>query len=143
MGAKLRVSSLVPTGLVVESMTEAATEITVVARSCRAIMSGLRTGRRVQLRLRARRFACNTPFCPRKIFAERFEGEVVGERSRRSSRLECLVHQLGLALGGRPAASFARRLMLPVSNDTLLRVVRRRARLPTARLQVIGIDDWA
>jgi transposase len=100
-------------------------------------------GRRVQLRLRARRFACNTPFCPRKIFAERFEGEVVGERSRRSSRLECLVHQLGLALGGRPAASFARRLMLPVSNDTLLRVVRRRARLPTARLQVIGIDDWA
>jgi transposase len=95
------------------------------------------------LRLRARRFACNTPFCPRKIFAERFEGEVVGERSRRSSRLECLVHQLGLALGGRPAASFARRLMLPVSKDTLLRVVRRRARLPTARLQVIGIDDWA
>jgi hypothetical protein len=28
---------------------------------------------------------------------------------------------LGLALGGRPAASFAKRLMLPVSNDTLLR----------------------
>jgi hypothetical protein len=36
---------------------------------------------------------------------------------------DCIVHHLGLALGGRPAASFARRLMLPVSNDTLLRVV--------------------
>jgi hypothetical protein len=35
------------------------------------------------------------------------------------------------------------RLMLPVSNDTLLRVVRRRARLPTAPLTVVGIDDWA
>jgi hypothetical protein len=32
---------------------------------------------------------------------------------------------LGLALGGRPAAAFADRLMMPVSNDTLLRVVRR------------------
>jgi transposase len=33
--------------------------------------------------------------------------------------------------------------MLPVSNDTLLRVVRRRARVPTEPLIVIGIDDWA
>ena len=57
--------------------------------------------------------------------------------------MECLVHHLGLALGGRPAANFAKRLMLPISNDTLLRVVRRRARLPTAPLTVVGIDDWA
>ena len=33
--------------------------------------------------------------------------------------------------------------MLPVSNDTLLRVVRRRASLPDDQLNVIGIDDWA
>ena len=33
--------------------------------------------------------------------------------------------------------------MLPVSNDTLLRVVRRRARLPIEPLTVVGIDDWA
>jgi transposase len=37
----------------------------------------------------------------------------------------------------------AKRLMLPVSSDTLLRVVRRRARLPSHPLKVIGIDDWA
>ncbi|PAQ12271.1 hypothetical protein CIT26_01395 [Mesorhizobium temperatum] len=46
---------------------------------------------------------------------------VVAERSRRTSCLECVVHHLGLALGGRPAASIAKRLMVPVSNDTLLR----------------------
>ena len=68
---------------------------------------------------------------------------MVAERSRRTSRLECLVHHLGLALGGRPAAGFAKRLMVPVSNDTLLRVVRRRSKLPEAPLNVIGIDDWA
>jgi transposase len=33
--------------------------------------------------------------------------------------------------------------MLPVSNDTLLRVVRRRARSGTDPLRVVGVDDWA
>lgn len=33
--------------------------------------------------------------------------------------------------------------MLPVSNDTLLRIVRRHARLKTEPLRVVGIDDWA
>ena len=33
--------------------------------------------------------------------------------------------------------------MLPVSNDTLLRVVRRRTALRTDPLTVVGIDDWA
>lgn len=54
-----------------------------------------------------------------------------------------IVHHLGLVLGGRPAAGFAKRLMLPVSRDTLLRVVRRRSRPPADPLRVIGIDDWA
>jgi transposase len=48
-----------------------------------------------------------------------------------------------LALGGRPAASFAKRLMLPVSNDTLLRVVRRRTAPRADPLTVVGVDDWA
>lgn len=58
-------------------------------------------------------------------------------------QIKGIVHPLGLALGGRPAASFAQRLMLPVSNDTLLRVVRRRARVPEEPLMVIGNDDFA
>ena len=49
----------------------------------------------------------------------------------------------GIALGGRPAAALARRLMLPVSKDTLLRAVRRRAAGDGSPLHVIGIDDWA
>ena len=32
--------------------------------------------------------------------------------------------------------------MVPVSNYTLLRVVRRRARLRTETVNVAGIDDW-
>lgn len=78
-------------------------------------------GKKIELRLVARRFVCSAPLCRRRIFAERFDDGVVAERSRRTSCLECVVHHLGLALGGRPAASIAKRLVVPVSNDTLLR----------------------
>ena len=81
--------------------------------------------------------------CLRAVFAERFDTTVLAERARRTNRLEEIVHHLGLAMGGRPGAGFAQRLMLPVSNDTLLRVVRRRALPRTEKLAVIGIDDWA
>ena len=63
--------------------------------------------------------------------------------ARRTTRLEGIVHHLGLALGGRPGQAFARRLLLPVSKDTLLRVVRRHAALPVEVPRVVGIDDWA
>lgn len=81
--------------------------------------------------------------CGRQIFTKRFADGVLAPSARRTARLDGTIHHLGLALGGRPGASFAKRLMLPVSNDTLLRVVRRRARLPSHPLKVIGIDDWA
>ena len=53
------------------------------------------------------------------------------------------MHHVGLALGGRPGQSIARRLLLPVSKDTLLRVVRRNAARSDAAPRVVGIDDWA
>jgi hypothetical protein len=41
------------------------------------------------------------------------------------------------------AASVAKRLMLPVGNDTLLRVVRRCGSPRFVPPTVIGIDEWA
>ena len=164
MASNLRLSSLIPAGLIVESVTAEEGALVVSARStigrracplCSRLSGRIHSryvrtvadlpcaGKKVELRLVARRFVCEAPFCRRRIFAERFENDIVAARSRRTSRLECIVHHLGLALGGRPAASFAKRLMVPVSNDTLLRVVRRRACSPVAPLSVVGIDDWA
>src|SRR5271163_2287408 len=100
-------------------------------------------GRPVRLVVVARRFRCDAVLCGRRIFTERFNEGLLAPWARRTGRLDYVVHHLGLALGGRPAASFARRLMLPVSNDTLLRVIRRRGCPPFAAPSVIGIDDWA
>jgi hypothetical protein len=103
----------------------------------------------VVLKIMVRRFWCDAVLCCvavlciRRIFAERFGDNVLAPLSRRTGRMEHIVHHLGLALGGRPAASFAQRLMLPVSNDTLLWVVRRRAQIPREALSIIGIDDFA
>lgn len=100
-------------------------------------------GRRVEMTIMVRRFRCDVVTCGRQVFAERFSPSVLPSFARRTGRLEALVHHLGLALGGRPAASLAHRLSMPVSRDTLLRVVRRRARLRVDPLAVIGIGDFA
>ena len=83
-------------------------------------------GRRAVLMLEARRFRCEAVLCERRIFTERFDDNILKPWARRTARLDQIVHCLAIALGGRPAASFARRLSIPVSNDTLLRAVRRR-----------------
>ncbi len=164
MQQALRRSSLVPTGFVVESAFCQADSTVIRVRSLtsfglcpscgtvsRRVHSHYRrrvtdlplSGRIVQLVVVARRFRCDAVLCGRQIFTERFPEGVLAPSARRTTRLDCIVHHLGLALGGRPAALFARRLMLPVSNDTLLRVVRRRSRPRSDPLKVIGIDDWA
>jgi transposase len=164
MDQTFRPSSLVPEGFLVERTTIEDDRVVVWIRSrqsgsacpaCGAISRRVHSryvrraadlplsGRRVDWRVMVRRFRCDAVLCGRQVFAERFSNGVLPPLARRTGRLEHIVHHLGLALGGRPAASFAERLMLPVSNDTLLRVVRRRARLPTDPLAVIGIDDFA
>jgi len=164
MGQILRASALVPRGFLVEEAISEGAELVISVRpitmtsACpgcgkpanrvhsryrRSLADLPVAGHCVRLIARVRRFHCDTVLCGRRIFAERFDSDLLAPWARRTSRLEHIVHHLALALGGRPAASFAHRLMLPVSNDTLLRVVRRRGKPQFPAPSVIGIDDWA
>ena len=164
MASRFGFASLVPPGLRVDTVVDHYGALVVTACSSASIPSCplcgtpsrsvqsryLRyptdlpcAGRRVRLQLLVRRFWRGLERCQRSIFAERFGTGVLAERARRTGRLDEIVHHLGLALGGRPGAAFAQRLMLPASHDTLLRVVRRRALPRIEPLAVIGIDDWA
>lgn len=163
MARSLHLGSVIPPGLVVDHI-EVGAGLTITARPkiasarcprCEGVSSRMHSrytrtlsdlpvaGRRVVITVSVRRFRCIEPKCRTKVFAERLEPDLATAYARRTGRLETLVHHLGLALGGRPAESFARRLMVPASRDTMLRTVRRRAQRPTEPLNVIGIDDWA
>ena len=69
------------------------------------------------LMLQARRFRCAAVLCERRIFTERFDDNILKPWARRTAQLDQIVHCLALVLGGRPAASFALRLSIPVSNS--------------------------
>src|SRR5258708_4621554 len=156
--------SLLPPGLSIERIEIGGTEIVAVARSrltiseCPAcgrtstrIHSRYRRcladlpahGRRVRISLEVRRFRCGALSCRRTIFAERFDDEITLPFARRTSRLQSVVHHLGLALGGRPGQSLARRLLFPVSKDTFLRAVPSQSPEQQATPHAVGIDDWA
>jgi hypothetical protein len=64
-------------------------------------------------------------------------------KARRTSRHDEIVFCLAVALGGRPAAALAKPIEIKVSNDTLLRGVRRRGSSQPPPPSVIGIDEWA
>jgi transposase len=100
-------------------------------------------GRRLIIRLVARRFRCTSPSCDRTTFAEQFGPEVVATRARRTNRLDRLVHGIGVALGGRPGERLAARLSIPVSADTLLRILRCHSAPTPTTARVVGIDDFA
>lgn len=96
--------------------------------------------RAVTWRVRVRRFRCG--HCPGRIFAERVPG-LANARTRRSDRLAEAQTDIGMVLGGEAGARLSRRLAMPVSGDTVLRLIRRRGILPCPSPRVVGIDDWA
>ena len=99
-------------------------------------------GHIVELQVRVRRFRCANDRCPQRVFAERLP-KVTLPKARRTVRLREVQQDIGVALGGEPGARLARRLAMPLSPDTLLRLVRA-LRLDTpAAPRVVGVDDWA
>jgi transposase len=128
MPRSLRLGSVVPPGLVVDHI-EVGAGVTIAARpvaisaqcpSCDQVSFRVHSrytrtlsdlpvaGRRVVITVSVRRFRCVGTGCRTKIFAERLGPDLAATYARRTGRLDCIVHHLGLALGGRPAAGFAR-----------------------------------
>jgi transposase len=155
--------SLLPDGLAVDRVEVSSGLVTVHARSADLIaccpicampsgrVHGRYTrhvadlpmmGRIVSLSLQIRRFRCSQSGCPRRIFAERLSA-AVPFRKRRTVRLAEVQRSLALGAGGELGSRLASRLAMPVSGDTLLRLIRAVPVEPAPPARVIGIDDWA
>jgi len=96
-------------------------------------------GRQIVLRVQVRRFRCR--HCGSHIFAER--QPEIARKERRTGRLALAQAQIGLVLGGEPGARLASKLAMPVSGDTVLRLIRKLPPPPCSPPRVIGVDDWA
>jgi len=155
--------SLLPVGLIVDRVVVDPDRVTVAVRArgaagscplCRRPSRRVHSryarrlgdlpwqGRVGQLDLQVRRFRCSAPECPRRVFAERLPA-VALPRVRRTARLAEAQRCIAFSAGGEAGARLASQLAMPVSGDTLLRLIRT-APLPVAPTpRVIGIDDWA
>ena len=99
-------------------------------------------GRPVLIDLLARKFFCDAPGCPQRIFAEQVPGLTARHR-RASPLLRGVWDKIAWALGGRPGARLARGLAVPTSRWTLLRLLRAAPEQPVSSVRVVGIDDFA
>jgi transposase len=160
-----RLLPLIPAGLLVQQILPSSDHLTIVVAprqpwaacpTCAAPSSRVHSrydrmlhdlpwqGRPVRLHVRARRFRCLDPACPRRTFAERL-ADTAPPAARRTGRLGDLQRHLGLAAGGAVGARLAARLAMPTSADTLLRMVRRAGATPPPgpAVRVLAVDEWA
>jgi transposase len=95
------------------------------------------------IHLRVHRFFCRNTACRKHTFVEQVPGLTV-RYGRRSIMAGEALRTIALALGGRPGARLAGRLVTAVSRMTLIRLLRR---LPepasTVGPRVLGVDDFA
>jgi hypothetical protein len=93
-------------------------------------------------RFAVRKFFCGNPACPRATFAERLAG-IASAFAHRTDRQRDRLTDLALALGGEAVARLAARHGMPVSPDTLLRLIRGAPEAERPTPAVLGVDDWA
>jgi transposase len=100
-------------------------------------------GQAVRLRVHTRRWFCDAPSCSRRIFAERFDG-ALAHYARRTDGTTDLLTTFALQAGGEGGARLARKAGVPISPDTLLRILHALTDAETARgPRVLGVDDVA
>jgi transposase len=96
----------------------------------------------VVLQLGVRKFFCANGRCTRGIFTERLP-QLLAPWARRTQRLAHRLGSIALALGGAAGELLSQQLGLPVSRNTLLRLLRQLPVPSRATPTVLGVDDFA
>ena len=97
-------------------------------------------GHPVRLELTVRRFRCANPHCNRTTFAEDC-GSNLPRYARRTLEANAHLVHATLTAGGEAGARLVVKQGLPVSPDTLLRLLRRHRLPPVPTPRVLGVDD--
>jgi len=95
-----------------------------------------------ELHWQARRFFCNVASCPRKTFMERRPALVV-PYARRTNRLAETQGKIGWLVGGTVGSCLLHLLKIPVSRQTVLRLIRSASAAKSPCPRIVGVDEWA
>jgi transposase len=114
----------------------------VHSRYSRTLADAAIGGRRVEIRLTVRRFACRAPGCERKIFAEQIDG-LTARYARKTPPLAAILGRIAVALAGRAASRLAAALAVPACRQVMLRLVMAIPDPPAGPPRVLGVDDFA
>jgi transposase len=114
----------------------------VHSRYDRTLADAAVAGRRVEIRLRVRRFFCDGQGCRVRTFAEQVTG-LTARYARRTVLLRGMLESIGLALAGRAGARLATALGLPATRNTVLRLIRALPDPQIGTVTVLGVDDFA
>ena len=96
----------------------------------------------LSLKVRVNRFRCRNLGCAILFVAGTLAG-VAEFRGRRTCRADVILRLIGHALGGRPGERLIARLGLPVSDDTILRRLKKNAQPAPHAAKIVGSDEWA
>ncbi|MDX0432827.1 ISL3 family transposase [Sinorhizobium medicae] len=101
-------------------------------------------GQVVKINLALNRWQCRHRKCGRRTFTDRLP-EIALPYMRRTERMAEIVGSIGHRMGGRPGEYLMHRLGMPVSDDTILRQLKRDnpASIQKDNIRVVGIDDWS
>jgi transposase len=69
--------------------------------------------------------------------------ELLEKYARGTVRLHQAQTAIAFALGGQAGSRLACKLRMPISGDTLLRMIRKTPMQSPVEPEVIGVDDWA
>lgn len=100
------------------------------------------TGTTVRLQVTIRCFFCDNAPCTRRTFAERMPA-LLRPRARRTHRLAQQQQLVAFVVGGEAGSRLLDRMGMPVSADTLLRMIRNAPEREDTPPRVLGVDDWA
>jgi transposase len=100
------------------------------------------SGKRVRLVATVRRFFCLNPDCQRKIFVERLSA-LLDVHAQRTRRLDKTLSVQVRAMSAEKGSRALKQMAMPVSGDTLLRILRRLSLTERPTPRVLGVDDWA
>jgi len=99
-------------------------------------------GKSVLLIVTAYKYDCENHECEQKVFCEKLSG-FTGRYRRMTARCEEIISAIALNTSCEAASLICKHMGVPVSGDTIIRILLRNSQSEYPCGEIIGVDDWA